>query len=183
MFLTLLYIVEWLLRSLPKRKPAPDSLPKSSAFRKYSTSSQEPTSSSLSPNYIQTPSVFSDRAFNCLDSTGVSDPIVPGTSTDTEVDSPTEALSHVETQSRPCLTVSNRDAFVGPQEPSPNSSTQLTQPALFPQRQSYVQNANGNKSLNGRGPPSLPPDRALRSRENIPTISIERLVSWLLFCL
>lgn len=62
------------------------------------------------------------------------------------------------------------------QQPFVLTDSTLSQPAL-PQRQSYVQNANGNKPVSESGPLSLPSDRALRSRENIPSISIERLVS------
>ncbi|OQR68260.1 hypothetical protein BIW11_13018 [Tropilaelaps mercedesae] len=43
------------------------------------------------------------------------------------------------------------------------------------QKQSYVQNAIANGTIHGLGSRSLAPERTLRSRENIPPISIERL--------
>ncbi|XP_022650960.1 uncharacterized protein LOC111259178 isoform X3 [Varroa jacobsoni] len=45
----------------------------------------------------------------------------------------------------------------------------------LPQKQSYVQNAVENRICNGHGSMPLSPERALRSRENIPSISIECL--------
>ena len=61
--------------------------------------------------------------------------------------------------------------------PPPNNSDAI----LDPQKQSYVQNACNGGGGGGGGPLSLPPERTLRARENIPSIDIGRLVSELFF--
>lgn len=193
MLLTLLHIVEWILRSLSSTRKGKATegtllapLEAQAATRTTDTTVTITTEAQTSPNSQANRVTVASSSVGSFCMT-IADSSNEFTSTTTEASNTNDAnlmISSVSPNFQQTTRIIRRNENPNKIVNTTCRSQQLLPsfvkpiPRLsLPQKQSYVQNAVENRICNGHGPMPLSPERALRSRENIPSISIECLVS------